>query len=203
VLVLVINAAMEELRANYDTFSALRGPAAVAFGVDGYHLPDEVLHQRRIHHFKGRPPTLDLASLSHDLEAVLNQSPGEPVIQIPWYDRTAHSPRPDGQIIAAPPEGPIIVIVEGILLFTGHFLRHGDPFALKIFMDLPEPVARARVNARKVAGGRSHQDTEDHYMRVDRPNHDEMAAVRDACDFVLQQSETSEYGYRIVDRGGG
>ena len=56
--------------------------------LDGFHLPNAVLEERRIRQYKGRPESFDVDAL---VAAVARLARGEP-LWWPRYDRTTHEP---------------------------------------------------------------------------------------------------------------
>ena len=60
---------------------------------------------------KGTPPTMDCAALLRTLRSLRDDTDGTQ--QLPYYDRQAHDPRPNGAIVG--PETAVI-LVEGIHL---------------------------------------------------------------------------------------
>lgn len=143
---------------------------AVVVGIDGYHRRNTELDALGLRRDKGRPATFDVERLVHDVAAM---RAGDSEVAIPAYSRVQHEPVEGAYVLPAMPATPI-VIVEGILLFTKAFDGVTVAPDIRLWLDVPKERAMARVNARKVAGGRSHADTEAHYARVDGPNHDDM-----------------------------
>lgn len=169
---------------------------SVCVGVDGYHRTNQWLEQHSLRPLKGRPETIDAESLASDLKAV-KTSPKEEHL-LPAYDRKLHDPVFRAIAIPALPSAAIVV-VEGILLLldTPRFRAVGDLLDVSLYIQLPEVVAKARINERKQAGGLSHEVAEAHYMRVDHPNFFEMERSSGRANVILHGSHTS-FAYPTV-----
>ena len=188
---------------NSPTTTAAAGETVVVMGVDGYHRPNAELDHRGIRGVKGRPETFDTDAFRRDLRLLRrsccargdDDRAASSHLSLPAYDRRLHEPVPAAVRIDR--RTCRIVIVEGILLYTDRFV--GDDgeddgngvFDLSLWLDMPEPVARARVNSRKLQGGKGHEAVEAHYARVDGPNHADMIAAA-----------TSSSATNRVSRGG-
>jgi len=171
----------------------LQSDSAVSVvALDGYHHRNAVLEERNLRPFKGRPETIDSEALLRDLQMIKD---GVVPVVVPSYSRVLHEPVRGECPVPLASSCPI-VLVEGILLFTNLtpvFASIRDLFHLRIFLDVPEPIARQRVNARKVLGGRSHEDTEAHYGRVDYPNFVDMDRGKNTADIVLTGNEECSF----------
>ena len=200
-LVQVLNA----LHGEDESFSCL-------LGVDGYHKENSTLDLEGSRAVKGRPATLDVASFVRDVRRVKYQRADDPPVGLPTYHRPSHNPIADALFVPPPPRLQIVVI-EGILLFTeGNGFEplyqdhhNGDEktttpplLDVRIYLDLPEPLARGRVNARKVQGGRRHEDVEEHYLRVDFKNHEEMDRGKKHAHLLLRPSQHDENSYELL-----
>lgn len=183
------------------TAAATGGDFSCLLGLDGYHKMNDALDAAGTRGVKGRPETLDIEAFVADVRRLKYHAAADGPIGLPLYDRPTHNPKLNALWIPCPPAFPVIVI-EGILLYTegngfeplytatsaaaeweeGEKGReNGDRspqvaplLDLRLYLDLPEPVARQRVNGRKVAGGRPHTEVEAHYLLVDQHNHLDM-----------------------------
>jgi pantothenate kinase len=171
--------------------------------VDGYHKHSDVLEAQQTAGVKGRPETLDIASFVEDVRRLKRHAAGEAPVGLPLYDRPSHNPKPNALLIPPPPAFPLIVI-EGILLFTEGYgfeplyadsPSHAPLLDATFYLDLPEPIARERVNGRKVAGGRRHEAVEAHYLLVDQRNHHDMDRGKRNAQCVLRPDPADGNSY--------
>lgn len=172
----------------------------VCVGVDGYHRTNDWLVKNDLRQLKGRPETFDVAMLHQDLLNLKTRPEVEH--RLPAYSRQLHNPVPGAISVAALPAGGI-VIVEGILLLldTPSFRGLGALLDVSLFIDLPEHLTKARINARKEAGGVSHAVVEAHYLRVDQPNFREMLQSADRASLILHGGEQSFAYHAVTVRG--
>jgi pantothenate kinase len=159
-------------------------------GIDGYHRRNDEIKRLGLSDVKGRPPTFDVERMSKDLLNLRAAFDRRDAMALPAYDRHQHEPV-DGSI-DVPPECRV-VIVEGILLFTEAFGllnqrdERGEPlFDVKIWLNMSEDEAMARVNDRKTKGVRSHEAVEAHYKKVDGPNFHDMNEVKHHADLIVR-----------------
>jgi fructose-1-phosphate kinase PfkB-like protein/pantothenate kinase len=172
---------------------------AVAVSMDGYHFPNAHLdahvgreggREVRLREIKGRPPTFDVAAFGADLARLRTPAGQAQKVRLPAYDRKKHEPVPAA--LAVQPHHQI-VIVEGLHLLRSEpgWEKVRDGLDTRLLLELPLATCRARVVARKVAGGRTPADAEAHFERVDRPTIEELRepAQRTRADLVIQLAE--------------
>ncbi len=151
---------------------------AIALSTDAYHFPNAYLDAhvhtadgipQPLRQMKGLPPTFDVKAIHSDLRRL--RVAGDSAIRLPVYDRQRHDPVP-GKLCALPQHR--IIIVEGL-----HLLRPESEWkAIRecldfcILLDVPLETCRRRVMTRKLAAGRSPDDVQAHFERVDRPTLD-------------------------------
>ena len=137
---------------------------------DAYHMnEDSLAAQPGLKARKGRADTFRPEQLLRDLHQL---RAGDTEVHLPVYDRTLHEPVPDvgGTVVAGL---PALVIIEGI-----HLLHRGDRWSeVRDALDLTialvpasAALARQRLIARKMGGGKTHEAAAQHYERVDLPN---------------------------------
>ncbi|MCP4903220.1 MAG: hypothetical protein GY906_40175 [bacterium] len=164
-------------------------PPWTVLPMDGFHLPHRELLQQKISvngreecmaNYKGAPGTFDLELLHRSLEILAT---GERVTW-PVYDRVLHDPVPDA--IHVPLSG--VVIVEGLyLLLDQPGWRELCAMAhIGIYIEIPEDVARSRVVARHMRGGRTREDAEHHWQCSDAVNTQLVDANRHGIDILLR-----------------
>jgi len=120
-------------------------PGAALLQMDGFHLDDRLLRQRGMLARKGAPETFDLDGLSVMLDR-LAADDGRDVL-VPVFDRGIETSRAAAAEI---PAAARLVLVEGNYLLLDRpgwrdLARH---FALTVRLEAPEPVLRARLQAR-------------------------------------------------------
>ena len=88
---------------------------------------------------------------------------------LPIYDRKIHDPVPNMLEISAIDE---FILVEGMLLLEDSPIFEEIALLLDFvfYLDAPMEECHQRVVARKVKAGRTIQDAEAHYQKVDKPN---------------------------------
>ena len=165
------------------------GVPVQALPMDGFHLPNVELDARTtvrdgvavpLRRIKGSPETFDLPALLTDLGSLRR---GE-VLRWPRYDRMLHDPVPDALEVGE----------RGALIVEGNYLLLDEPGwrdlrslgDLSIFVECPELVARERVIARYLRGGRPVEDAQRHYLRSDLPNLEWVGRSRLPADIVLR-----------------
>lgn len=165
----------------------------VVLGVDAFHFPNAHLleteatlpsgQRAALKAVKGTPPTMDVAGLIRTLQMLLEGG----YVQLPYYDRQAHDPRPSGPI--ATPETRL-VLVEGIHLLhaDGQWAEVGELLDCCIHLDTSSIECRRRLIERKSApgAGRSIAQATAHYELVDRQNLRAHQLSRGLADLVLQ-----------------
>ena len=120
-------------------------PGAGLLQMDGFHLDDRLLRQRGMLARKGAPETFDLDGLSVMLDR-LAADDGRDVL-VPLFDRSIETSRAAAAEI---PSGARLILVEGNYLLLDRpgwrdLARH---FALTVMLEAPEPILRARLQAR-------------------------------------------------------
>lgn len=120
------------------------GRAAIV-AMDGFHYDDLVLEARGHRARKGAPHTFDVDGLSHLLMR-LRSDPARD-IAVPIFDRDLEIARAGAAIVPAQAE---IILVEGnyLLLDAAPWDGLAQYFDLSVMIHVPEPVLRARLEAR-------------------------------------------------------
>jgi len=188
--------------------AALAPPFGVAvLGLDGYHYPNAYLSAHRtpacvrepgpLKLHKGAPFTFDVGRLVRDLGRLRD---GSQTVRLPAYDRTVHEPA-EARITVGPEDR--LVLVEGnyLLCREGGWRTVPDLFNLKLFLELPAGANRGPLVARHMRGGRSREEAERHYERVDLPNTRWVQATGDEADIVVALDR--EHGIAGMRRGKG
>jgi pantothenate kinase len=167
-----VAAAVEEA-ANAD-----RGPAfAVVAPMDGFHLSNETLAERRLLTVKGAPETFDVTAFVEALRGI--RADAEALW--PDFDRAREETVADAIVIGSPTK---LVIVEGnYLLLDRPGWRAVRPLLEEVwYLDAPIPVLRDRLVSRAVAGGRTREQAVAHVDGSDLPNARLVATTKCAAD---------------------
>lgn len=165
----------------------------VVLGVDAFHFPNAYLleteamlysgQRASLKAVKGTPGTMDIVGLERTLHLLLEGGR----VQLPYYDRHAHDPRPSGPT-ATPTTR--LVIVEGIHLLhaEGRWAKLRGLLSCCIHLDTNSIECRRRLIERKSApgAGRSVAEATTHYELVDRQNLRAHQLSRGLADLVLQ-----------------
>ena len=145
--------------------SLLKGyPRVQSIGMDGWHLPNQVIQSRTFTDESGRvvplvgrkgsPESFDVKALANEVRS-LAWDP-EPA-KLPVYDRRRHEPVAGAVTVAAP-----IVLLEGnYLLMQAQGWEGVAGIACgSAWLDVPIALARQSIVARHMAGGRTRQEAE-------------------------------------------
>lgn len=161
------------------TLNALSNPdTAIALSTDAYHFPNAYLDShvhttdsipQPLREMKGLPPTFDVEAIHCDLRRL--RAAGASAIRLPVYDRQRHDPV-SGELCALPQHR--IVIVEGLHLIRpeAEWKAIRECLDFCILLEVPFETCRRRVTTRKIAAGRTPDDVQAHFERVDRPTLD-------------------------------
>jgi pantothenate kinase len=178
------------LAQEWEANAGARGTELQCLPMDGFHLPNRVLDERRVliddeevslRQLKGSPESYDLDAL---LESLRRLYAGD-AMSWPRYDRELHEPVADA----------IEVIERGVVVVEGNYLLLDEPgwrdaasFAHRsAFLDADEDLARRGLVERHVRGGRSRDDAERHYAFNDQRNRHRVEARRLAADHELRR----------------
>ena len=145
------------------------GIAAVLVPMDGFHLTNAELERRGVRHLKGTPETFDAQGYAAVLRAI--RADAGPVL-FPIYDRQLHEPvLPADEAHTVQPQHRL-VITEGnyLLLQRPPWQQIADLLDETWLLDVPVELARERIIARHIRGGRTPEDARAHSERVDGPN---------------------------------
>jgi fructose-1-phosphate kinase PfkB-like protein/pantothenate kinase len=180
------------------TLNALSNPdAAIALSTDAYHFPNAYLDShvhtadgipQPLRQMKGLPPTFDTNALLSDLTRL--RTAEDAAISLPIYDRERHDPVPG--VLGVRPAHRIIVL-EGLHLLRPEAdwrdIRSCLDFC--ILLDVPLETCRRRVTTRKLAAGRTPEDVQAHFERVDRPTLEAVGDPRHRAqaDFIISLDE--------------
>ncbi len=168
------------------TLAAQLGMAldAPVVGMDGFHLPDDVLRARGLLAVKGAPETFDAGAFLALVRAIRESSAA---VSCPAFDRTIDAPVAD-RVTVVP--GDVVVVVEG-----NYLLLDRPPWASLLgaldaiaYLDVPDEVRRSRLIARHVEFGRDPVDAAEFVHRSDETNAVLVEASRSRADLLVRLS---------------
>jgi pantothenate kinase len=112
---------------------------------------------------KGDMITIDSSSFVEDIKKI--KSTTDSTVMLPVYDRNLHDPVKDSLQLL--PQHSF-VFIEGLFLLEWNEVR--DNLDLSVFLDVDEDECHKGIVERKVKGGRTREDAEAHFERVDIKN---------------------------------
>lgn len=159
---------------------------AAVLPMDGFHYDDMVLEARGHRPRKGAPHTFDVDGFA----ALLSRLAADDgrAVAVPVFDRAIEIARAGARIIG--PEVRLIVA-------EGNYLLLGDPawaglrryFDRTVFLDVPEPVLAARLEARWDGYGLSAEQIRAKLEDNDLPNGRRVIAESVPADVVVRTGE--------------
>ncbi|WP_318389778.1 nucleoside/nucleotide kinase family protein [Enterobacter sp.] len=153
-------------------------PELQALPMDGFHHYNDWLEAHQLRGRKGAPETFDVDKLVQNLRQI-RAGDGD----WPQYDRQRHDPVESAIPVSAP-----LVIVEGnwLLLDDPRWDAVRKYCDFSLFIHAPEAALKARLVARKIAGGLTREQAEDFYQRTDGPNVRKVLTQSLSADVTLQ-----------------
>ncbi len=161
------------------------GDIALVVPMDGFHLPNAVLHERGLYPLKGIPATFDAEGFILLLQR-LHESPYRKV-GAPSFDHERHDPVYDE--ITIQPSHRLIVV-------EGNYLLHDEPPWDRVrslldevwYVDAPRGVIAQRLLERHMRAGRSREDAEKKIASTDIPNVGIIERTRPRADRIIEPS---------------
>jgi uridine kinase len=132
---------------------------------DSYYRNFEGLNPEERHHINfDHPDSLETELLARHLDVLCKGA----AVEVPIYDFTSHSRKPETQRV----EPRKVIIVEGILVLAEPELR--KRINIKLFVDTPPDIRFMRRLVRDIKSrGRSMESVIEQYMTTVRPMHEE------------------------------
>ena len=132
---------------------------------DSYYRNFEGLNPEERHHINfDHPDSLETELLARHLDVLCKGA----AVEVPIYDFTTHSRKPETQRV----EPRKVIIVEGILVLAEPELR--KRINIKLFVDTPPDIRFMRRLMRDIKSrGRSMESVIEQYMTTVRPMHEE------------------------------
>jgi pantothenate kinase len=157
----------------------------IRVSLDGWHRPNHWLVERGLKDDKGLLKTFDVCSFVRALRRLRTQ----PSLSLPRYDRNLHDPVEGG--IRVRPRHRAALVEGNFLLYDGGPWRQiSHLLDLSILLSRPLEEVRPQIIARHVRGGRSTENAENHFEKVDRPNYNLCMAMADRADHVIRMEHT-------------
>jgi pantothenate kinase len=160
-----------------------RSPGSAALlPMDGFHYDDLHLVPAGLRARKGAPETFDVGGLVHTLGRL--RARDEASVAVPVFDRGIEIARAGARLI---PASVPVIVAEGnyLLLEEGEWPRLAPMFDLTVMVEVPEPVLRARLEARWTGFGLSPEEIAGKVEENDLPNGRRVAARSRPADLVL------------------
>jgi pantothenate kinase len=164
--------------------NAREAGCAALLPMDGFHYDDLHLGPAGLRPRKGAPETFDVGGLRHTL--VRLRARDEETVAVPVFDRDLEIARAGARLI---PRGTRIVVAEGNYLLLARPPWDGlrPLFDVTVMIDVPEPVLRARLEARWQGYGLSPAEIAEKVERNDLPNGRRVREESAPADLVLRQ----------------
>ena len=168
------------------------GDVAVTVPLDGFHFPNAYLDthyvmdadgtRRPLRLLKGTPETYDVPGFLR----ALGRLRSEGRVALPRYDRRLHDPV-EGGIVVEPHHR--LVLVEGnyLLLQEGGWEAVASLLDLRLFLSMALSAVRPGMVERHVRGGRTRDDAERHFDRVDLPDYGISVRSAGRADLVIER----------------
>ncbi|WP_418274945.1 nucleoside/nucleotide kinase family protein [Isoptericola jiangsuensis] len=164
--------------------TALGPQLAVAVGMDGFHLSNVVLAARGSADRKGAIDTFDDAGYATLVARLADARPGDAPVLAPVFRREIEEPVAAG--VEVPAEVPLVVTEGNYLLATsGAWPAARDRMAEVWYVDVPDGVRLARLEARHHAFGKSAQEAARWARGSDETNAAAVRASRERATLVV------------------
>ena len=143
----------------------VRGRPAGLLGMDGFHIDNTILTERRLLARKGAPETFDLAGF----KSILHRLSQEDEVIAPTFDRARDASIGSSSVIS--PDMGIVVVEGNYLLLDAPGWRdlHGV-WDYRVKLDVPAEVTEQRLLKRWSDHGYSSQDAQTKIAGNDMPN---------------------------------
>lgn len=166
---------------------ALGPELAVGVGMDGFHLSNAVLEAHGTRDRKGAIDTFDDAGYAALIARLADARPGDSPVYGPDFRREIEEPVAAG--IKVPADVPLVV-TEGnyLLAASGAWPDARARMAEVWFLEVPDDVRIARLEARHRAFGKNAEEARRWAGGSDQVNAELIEATRDAADLVVDMN---------------
>ncbi|WP_278236411.1 nucleoside/nucleotide kinase family protein [Isoptericola sp. AK164] len=163
---------------------ALGPDLAVVVGMDGFHLSDAVLAAHGSRGRKGAIDTFDDGGYAALVDRLADARPGDPPVYAPVFRREIEEPVAAGVEV---PSDVSLVVTEGnyLLAPSGAWPRARACMTEVWYVEVPDDVRLARLEARHRAFGKSPADASRWARGSDQVNAELIESTRDAADLVV------------------
>jgi pantothenate kinase len=177
-----------------ETLTALTdGSSAAVIGLDGWHLPNEVLDSRLVEwqgkliplrRRKGSPESFDISAALMCLKDIRATGRGE----FPVYSRALHAPVPGAGRVT--PDQRVVIVEGNYLLMEEEGWRSISLlFDLSIYLNTPLEGILAGLEARHRRGGKTAEEIERQIREVDVPNARRVSASISQADIIVHKTD--------------
>ncbi|WP_277208094.1 nucleoside/nucleotide kinase family protein [Isoptericola croceus] len=157
---------------------------AVCVGMDGFHLSNAVLAAHGSRDRKGAIDTFDDAGYAALIARLAAARPGDPPVYAPVFRREIEEPVAAG--VEVPAEVPLVVTEGNYLLApTGAWPAARSCLAEVWYVEVPDDVRLARLEARHQAFGKSAEEARRWARGSDQVNAELIEATRGGADLVV------------------
>ncbi|PRZ09607.1 pantothenate kinase [Isoptericola sp. CG 20/1183] len=158
---------------------------AACVGMDGFHLSNAVLAAHGTQHRKGAIDTFDDAGYAALVARLADARPGDPPVYAPVFRREIEEPVAAG--VEVPADVPLVVTEGNYLLApSGAWPAARARMAEVWYVDVPDDVRLARLEARHRAFGKSTEEARRWARGSDQVNAELIAGTRGAADLVVR-----------------
>ncbi|WP_407319118.1 nucleoside/nucleotide kinase family protein [Isoptericola halotolerans] len=165
--------------------AALGPERAVGVGMDGFHLSNAVLAAHGRAGRKGAIDTFDDAGYAALVARLADARPGDPPVYAPVFRREIEEPVAAG--VEVPADVPLVVTEGNYLLApSGAWPRARERMAEVWYVEVPDDVRLARLEARHRAFGKSAEEARRWARGSDQVNAKLIAATRGAADLMVR-----------------
>ena len=171
-------------------------PGAMAVGMDGFHLHNDVLDARGWRSVKGAPKTFDVDGLASTLTRLATAGPDSPPVVLPTFDRAADVSLA-GAIVVPPPPQPSLIIVEGNYLIADDELAGpgwsdvARNFTASLYVDAQREILVDALLQRWRTYGLDEQAAEARALSNDIPNGDLVARSKANATWMIHRDAVS------------
>ncbi|QAY62731.1 nucleoside/nucleotide kinase family protein [Xylanimonas allomyrinae] len=164
---------------------ALGPRLAVAAGMDGFHLSNDVLNALGRRQRKGAIDTFDDAGYASLITRLARQVPGDGVVYAPVFHREIEEPVAAGVGVDA--DVPLVVTEGNYLLATSGAWPLARAHMDEVwFLDPPDDLRMKRLVDRHHAFGKSRDEARAWASGTDQVNADLIARTRASADLVVE-----------------
>jgi len=156
---------------------------AIVVPMDGFHLANEVLEERKLRHLKGIPETFDAAAFLDLLKRLKTSPPAD--IGCPLFDRSIEASIENG-IVVKPVHKLIVIEGNYLLLDVAPWNEVRDILDECWFIDSTIDIVFPRLVKRHIEGGLTESGAKAKVDSTDLPNAHLIESTRKNADLILE-----------------